>query len=263
MSISNFSLKNRVVLVTGVSRLRGIGFAVSQRLACMGADLFIDSYAACDSTLPSKRRPNELEESVARLKENGGRVEHLDVDFEEEDAPSRVMVEARRHFGHIDILIANHAFSEPEPLYSLTLESIDRHLTVNVRATLLLMKEFATQHDEKPGGRVVMMISGQDQGPMGPMLAYGASKGALHQITKSISDELVGRGITVNAINPGPTDTGWTTPAEYERILGTMPLGRWGQPDHAARLIAWPCTDDARWITGQTIDSEGGFRQRL
>ena len=107
---------------------------------------------------------------------------------------------------------------------------------MNVRATLLLVKEFAGQHDGRPGGRIVMMISGQHIDPMGAMLAYGASKGALHQITRSLSDRAQGeRGITVNAVNPGPTDTGWAGPDVYERILKTMPLGRWGQAQMTQR----------------------------
>lgn len=262
MSISTLPLKNRVALVTGVSRLQGIGFAVALRLASMGADLFIHSYAAYDSILPVKRKPKEQEEILARLKEQGGRVEHVDIDFAEKDAPSRVIAGATRLFGHLDILIANHAHSEPQPLDSLTAEDIDRHLAVNVRATLLLVKEFAAQHDHRPGGRIVMTVSGQHKDPMGPMLSYGASKGALHQITTSLSDELVEKGITVNTVNPGPTDTGWASPDIYERILRIMPLGRWGQPDDAARLVAWLSTDDARWVTGQVIDSEGGTRRR-
>ncbi len=262
MSISTIPLKKRVALITGVSRLKSIGFAVALRLVSMGADLFIHSYVAYDSDLPLGRESNEQEEVVARLKEHGSRVEHMDIDFAEEDAPARVMTKATKCFDHIDILIVNHAHSAFQPLDSLTAECIDQHLAVNVRATLLLIKEFASQHDQRPGGRIVMLISGQHKDSMGSMLAYGASKGALHQITMSLSDELVEQGITANAVNPGATDTGWAGPDIHKRILKRMPLGRWSQPDDAARLIAWLNTYDARWITGQVIDSEGGIRQR-
>ena len=81
------------------------------------------------------------------------------------------------------------------------------------------------------------------------------SKGALHQATATLSAHLIPRGITVNAVNPGPTDTGW----DVGDPAGHMPLGRWGTPEDAARLVGWLCTDDAAWITGQVIDSEGGF----
>jgi 3-oxoacyl-[acyl-carrier protein] reductase len=96
---------------------------------------------------------------------------------------------------------------------------------------------------------------------MGDELAYAASKGALHQLTASLSDVLVAKGITVNSVNPGPTDTGWAGASEEAWVAEHMPLGRWGEPDDAARLVAWLVSDEAGWVTGQVIDSEGGFRR--
>jgi 3-oxoacyl-[acyl-carrier protein] reductase len=90
-------------------------------------------------------------------------------------------------------------------------------------------------------------------------VAYAVSKGALHQATKTLADELADRAITVNAVNPGPTDTG--SGLGDQDPTDAMPFGRWGDPDDAARLIAWLCGDEARWLTGQVIDSEGGFRR--
>jgi NAD(P)-dependent dehydrogenase (short-subunit alcohol dehydrogenase family) len=103
------------------------------------------------------------------------------------------------------------------------------------------------------------MTSGQHLGPMKSEVAYAASKGAIHQVTLTLSDELIDRGITVNTVNPGPTDTGWI-PEDWDP-RARNPLGRWGQPDDAARLIAWLCSDEAEWVTGQVINSEGGFRR--
>lgn len=88
-----------------------------------------------------------------------------------------------------------------------------------------------------------------------------ASKGALHQLTSSLSDHFIGKGITVNTVNPGPTKTYEPDHELDEAVLRKMPLGRWGEPDDAARLIAWLVSDDAAWITGQVINSEGGFRR--
>ncbi len=90
------------------------------------------------------------------------------------------------------------------------------------------------------------------------MPSYVASKGALHQLTTSLSAHLAPRGITVNTVNPGATDTGYATPDVLDAVRRLEPLGRWGEPDDAARLIAWLATDDARWITGQIINSTGG-----
>src|SRR5207253_10320647 len=98
-------------------------------------------------------------------------------------------------------------------------------------------------------GRVVLMTSGAHKRPMTSELAYAVSKGALQIATATLAEDLAGRGVTVNCVNPGPTDTGWSLadldPSER------MPSGPWGEPDDAARLVAWLCSDDARWITGQ------------
>ena len=124
---------------------------------------------------------------------------------------------------------------------------------------MLLAKQLASQHDEGQGGRIILMTSGQHLGPTPGELAYAISKGALLQAVLSLSDELIEQGITVNAVNPGPTDTGWGIGSHDP--YPSMPLRRWGDPDDAARLVAWLCTDDAGWITGQVINSEGGFRR--
>jgi len=89
-------------------------------------------------------------------------------------------------------------------------------------------------------------------------LAYAASKGALASLVPSLAAELAHRGITVNAVNPGATDTGYASPELHEEVLALEPQGRWGLPDDAARLVAWLATDEARWITGQVIHSTGG-----
>jgi 3-oxoacyl-[acyl-carrier protein] reductase len=103
-----------------------------------------------------------------------------------------------------------------------------------------------------------MLTSGQHLRPMPGELAYVASKGALHQLTLSLSAHLAPRAITVNTVNPGATDTGWAPPALYEAVRSSHPRGRWGMSADAARLIAWLATDEAEWITGQVINSEGG-----
>jgi 3-oxoacyl-[acyl-carrier protein] reductase len=251
-------LGGRVALVTGVSRREGIGFATSRRLLGLGADVCIQSWTPHDAAQPWGADPAGIEGVVAALRA-GGRVEHIEADFADAAAPAEVMAAAVAAFGHIDILVVNHARSGSGALADLQPGEIDAFLHENVRASLLLVQAYAAQHDGREGGRVVLMTSGQHLGPMSSEIAYAVSKGALHQATATLSDALIDRGITVNAVNPGPTDTGWA-------IRGwdphpAMPLGRWGAPDDAARLIGFLCTDDGGWITGQVIDSEGGFRR--
>src|SRR2546429_9680915 len=99
---------------------------------------------------------------------------------------------------------------------------LDGFLAVDLRATLLLVKELALQHDGRPGGRVVLLVSGQHLAAMPREVAYAVSKGALHQATATLSAHLIPRGITVNAVNPGPTDTGW----DIADPAGHLPLRR-------------------------------------
>jgi 3-oxoacyl-[acyl-carrier protein] reductase len=258
-------LAGRVALVTGVSRRVGIGLAVARRLAALGAGLFVTSWTAHDREQPWGADPGGLDAVLAELGGGDapgvGRVEHLEADLQDPEAPDRAMAAAVEAFGHVDILVCNHARSSAGGLGELTAAELDATLAVNTRAVLLLVQAFAARHDGRPGGRVVLFSSGQHLGPMPGELAYAASKGALVEVTASLADALADRGITVNTINPGPTDTDYVDQATRERVARRFPAGRWGAPDDAARLVAWLCTDDAAWVTGQVINSEGGFRR--
>jgi 3-oxoacyl-[acyl-carrier protein] reductase len=252
-------LAGRAAVITGVSRRNSIGFAIARRLLSLGAGVFIQSWTPHDAAQEWGADPVGMDGVIAELTAEGGRVAHAEADFADPAAPARVIDAAGAAFGHVDILVVNHARSGLGALDQLTADDIDSFLHENVRAALLLAREFSVQHDGRAGGRVVLMTSGQHLGGMSREVAYAVSKGALHQATATLSEALIERGITVNTINPGPTDTGWGL-ADIDPIE-EMPLGRWGEPDDAARLIAWLCTDDARWVTGQIINSEGGFRR--
>jgi 3-oxoacyl-[acyl-carrier protein] reductase len=89
-------------------------------------------------------------------------------------------------------------------------------------------------------------------------LPYIASKAVLQQLTTSLAVDLAPRAITVNCVNPGPTDTGYATAELRRRVAAAMPAGRWGQPSDTARLVTWLCSDEAGWVTGQTIAADGG-----
>jgi 3-oxoacyl-[acyl-carrier protein] reductase len=253
-------LSGRVALVTGVSRRIGIGFAAAGRLLELGACVFAQSWTPHDARTPWGADPAGIDAVIDELR-GRGRVEHMKADFAGPLAPGRVVEAARDRLGHLDILIANHARGGSGTLAETTAAELDAFLHENVRATVLLVQAFAAGHDGRPGGRVVMMTSGQHLGPMGGEVAYAISKGAIHQATATLADALAERGITVNTVNPGPTDTGYAPPDAHAAVTAKMPLGRWGQPRDAAHLIGWLCTDEAAWITGQVINSEGGFRR--
>lgn len=249
------NLGGRNALVTGVSRRAGIGYAVARRLREAGAAVFLQGWTPHDEAQPWGAEPGGTEAVAGELD-----VPFAEVDFADAAAPEELVAAAADRLGPLDILVVNHSRSGHGRLAELTAAEIDAFLHENVRAALLLVREFAGRHDDsRPGGRVVLMTSGQHIAPMAGEVAYAVSKGALQQATMTLADELADRAITVNTVNPGPTDTGWGL-ADQDPSQ-RMPSGRWGQPDDAARLIAWLCGDDASWITGQTIDSEGGFRR--
>jgi 3-oxoacyl-[acyl-carrier protein] reductase len=129
-----------------------------------------------------------------------------------------------------------------------------------MRGAFLLTVEFARRFSGKSGGRIINLTSGQSVGPMPGELAYVATKGAVEAFTVSLSAELAAHGITVNAVDPGATDTGWMTEEVKGELLPRFPQGRTGLPEDAARLIAFLASDEAAWITGQVIHSRGGYQ---
>lgn len=258
-------LLGRVAIVTGVSRRAGIGYAVACRLATLGASLFLHHYSPHDRAQPWGADPGGIAaviDGVSSLLVDGARVADLELDLTDPAGPSQLITAASGAFEHVDILVCNHARSGSDgPLGSLDAAMLDAHWAVNTRATILLAQSFAAAHKARQGGRIVFLTSGQDLGPMRDEVAYAASKGALASITRTLADQLADVGITLNAVNPGPVDTGYAGQDAHESVRRRFPQGSWPRPDDPARLIAWLTTDDARNITGQVINSEAGFRR--
>jgi 3-oxoacyl-[acyl-carrier protein] reductase len=254
------SVSDRVALVTGVSRRAGIGFGITRRLLADGFRVFGTGWSPHDAEMLWGEDP-AVDEAVAEL-DGGERLAYGEVDLADPAGPQTLVDEVLGRFGTLDVVVANHARSSHEGLSDLRADELDRCWAVNARASLLLVKAFAERHDDRrPHGRVVLFTSGQHLAPMAGELAYAVSKGAIHQMTSSLADALADRGITVNCVNPGPVDTGWATGALKQQVASQFPAHRWGQPDDVARLIAWLVSAEASWITGQVIDSEGGYRR--
>jgi 3-oxoacyl-[acyl-carrier protein] reductase len=259
-------LRGRAAVVTGVSRRAGIGYAVARRLAALGATLFLHHYRPHDRDQPWGEDPGGLQAVISgvrgALADAGASAHDAEFDLALPDAPARLINAAADACGHLDILVCNHARSGGDgPLGTLDAGLLDAHWAVNTRSSILLAQAFAAQHDGRPGGRIVFMTSGQDLGPMTGEVAYAASKGALASITRTLADQLADQAITLNTVNPGPVDTDYASPEAYEAVRRRFPERRWGVPDDPARLIAWLATDEAAWITGQVISTEGGFRR--
>lgn len=253
----------RVALVTGVSRRAGIGFALARRLLADGMSVLVHGFRPHDETQPWGADPAGPDGVVAALGAPEDRVAHLECDLADPAAPAALVDAAIERFGALDVVVANHARSSRATLDQLTAAELDACWAVNTRASLLLVQAFAARHDDAHSdGRVVLFTSGQHLGDgMPDELPYAASKGAIHQMTRSLADVLADRRITVNCVNPGPTDTGWATAETDEVVARAMPFGRWGTPDDVANLVAFLVSPQGGWITGQVIDSEGGFRR--
>jgi 3-oxoacyl-[acyl-carrier protein] reductase len=265
-------LRGRVAVVTGVSRRAGIGYAIARRLAALGASLFLHHYAPHDRDQPWGADPGGLEAVIdgvtEALADPNARVQHQEADLTDPAAPAALIDAAAAASGPLDILICNHARSGDDgPLGTLTAAMLDAHWAANTRSSILLAQAFAAMRGAgavgrgRPGGRIIFLTSGQDLGPMTPEVAYAASKGALASITRTLADQLADHAITLNAVNPGPVDTGYAPRDAHEVVRRHFPQGRWGTPDDPARLIAWLATDEASWVTGQVINTEGGFRR--
>lgn len=263
-------LAGRTAVVTGVSRRQGIGFAVASRLARMGADLFVSHYRPHDEEQPwGADSISRVMEGLRAQLSGDAVLAHTGLDLSEAAAPGELIRTAAAELGHLDILVCNHARSGGDgALAEMTAGMLDAHWQVNTRSTLLATREFAAQHDGRPGGRVIWMTSGQiNGGVMETEIAYATSKAALAGITPSVAADLAGRGILLNTVNPGPVNTGYLNAETADRpgevlaeVLSRFPGGRFGEPDDPARLIAWLVSDEGRWMVGQVLSSDGGFR---
>jgi 3-oxoacyl-[acyl-carrier protein] reductase len=290
-SLDSMPLAGRSALITGVSRRRGIGYAIALRMAELGADIFIHHFAPHDLEQPTGGDDlDAVRDGIRSAQIPGARFGDLSADMAESDSAERVVREAVNALGRLNILVCNHARSGSDgSIFDMTAERLDGHWRVNARATLLTTRAFAEQFsgetapatptqpgvrqsmaqpfDEFATGRVFWMTSGQMDGPMPGEVAYASSKAALAGVTPTVASELLTRGIILNTINPGPVNTGYLDPETTDRPLEEIqehvrstPFGRYGAPTDPARLIAWLATDEGRWIAGQVLTTDGGFR---
>jgi 3-oxoacyl-[acyl-carrier protein] reductase len=256
----DFGLQGKVALITGVSRCIGIGAATALALAQAGCKLFTTWYSPYDSLAYDKDSAPEALEILDKIRAEGVQAEGMEADLSDPTVPQRIFDQAEKSLGPVDILINNAAYSLNADIFTLTPELMDAHYAVNLRGTVLLCAEFARRHDGRPGGRIINMTSGQSVGPMPGEIPYITTKGAIEALTTSLSSQLMGKGITVNAVDPGATDTGWIGPELYAELIAATPGGRVGEPLDAARLIQFLASAQAGWITGQIIHSRGGHR---
>lgn len=249
----------RIALVTGVGRQAGIGAAICRTLARSEFDIVFTYWRPYDAAMAwgaDASMPAALERDV---RANGSRCEGIEIDLAPPDSATRLLDAAVERVGLPAVLVNNATVSLRDGYQTLDAASLDAHYVVNLRATALLCVELARRHPAGTAGRIINLTSGQSLGPMPEELAYAATKGAVEALTVSLAPTLAALGITINAVNPGPTDTGWMTDEMARELRPRFPLGRLGTPEDCARLVAFLASDEAGWLTGQIINSEGGF----
>lgn len=250
---------HRIALITGVSREIGIGAAIARVLAQSGIDIFTTYYRPFDRDTYAHNTEGDAEQIIASLRAHGVRSDGIEADLSDPTIPVRLFDEAEARIGPVDILINNAAYDEPADIYRFSARLMDMHYNVNVRGAVLLCAEFARRHDGRPGGRIINLTSGQGQGAMPDNLPYAITKGAVEVLTTNLAPTLAPKRITVNAIDPGPTDSGWMTTELRDDLSRSGPFGRVGLPVDAANLVAFLVSPQAGWITGQILRSRGGF----
>lgn len=243
-----------VVLVTGVGRLRGIGAAIARGLAQDGWDLALSYWHEYDDRLGYPHGDDDPQQLAEELRALGVRVAVIPGDLADPAVPEQLVHAAREQLGEVTALVMSHCESVDSGILDTTVDSFDRHYAVNVRASWLLIAAFARQITD--GGSIVALTSDHTT----YNLPYGATKGALDRLVIAACHELADARIRSNVINPGPVDTGWMSEAVRASGDANTPGGRLGGPETTADLIRFLLSERGRWINGQLLHSNGGFR---
>jgi 3-oxoacyl-[acyl-carrier protein] reductase len=246
------SLQGKVALVTGASK--GIGAAIARELAARGAAVAVN-YAS------SQEAADKL---VAAIKAEGGKAIAVQADVANPEAMGPLVEKVAKELGPINILVNNAGIYEFSPIDTVTPEHFHKQFNLNVLG-LLLTTQAALRHFDPKGGSIINIGSVGASGVAGGVV-YSATKGAVNSVTLALSKELGARKIRVNALNPGMVET---EGAHAAGIIGSdfqkqseeeTPLGRIAQPQDIATVAAFLASDDAAWLSGQTIQASGGLR---
>lgn len=245
-----FRLDGKVAVVTGGSR--GIGRACAEALAAQGAHVVI-TYV---------RGAEEAAKVVAAIQEKGGKAEAIGFDVGDMKASEDAIADVAKRHGRLDILVANAGIAIDGLLLRVKEEDFDRIFDVNVKGALACARAAIKSMMRARTGRVLFLSSVVGEMGNAGQAVYAASKAALLGLTKTLAREYASRGITVNAITPGFIDTDMTTSIQgdmKEGMLKAIPLGRTGRPPEIAAAVVFLASDEASYITGETLRVNGGM----
>ncbi len=241
-------LDGKVALVTGASR--GIGRAIAVRLGRDGAAVVVNYSGNHEAA----------RETVAAVEAAGGRAVAVQADVGRVGDIQRLFDAAFEHFGKLDILVNNAGIMFNKPLADVAEEEYDLIFAVNVKGTFFACQQAAKRMAD--GGRIINFSSSTTAMMLPTYGTYVATKGAVEQLSHILAKELGSRGITVNVVSPGATDTELfgqgKTEQDKQRFAQLAALGRLGQPEDIADVVALLVSDDANWITGQNVRANGG-----
>ncbi|MEJ2859187.1 MULTISPECIES: SDR family oxidoreductase [unclassified Saccharothrix] len=245
-----------LALVTGAGRSAGIAATVVLDLARAGWDVAFTYWTPYDARMTWGAEPDAPVKLQAQVEALGARAVAIEADLSDTEVPGGLFDRVERDLGNVTALVLCHCESVNSGLLDTTVESFDRHFAVNARATWLLIREYGLRFRGAHGtGRIVSLTSDHTAGN----LPYGASKGAMDRITLAAARELAHLGVSCNAVNPGPTDTGWMTEEHKADMIRFTPLGRIGTPQDCANLVTFLCSAEGRWVNGQLLNSNGGL----
>jgi 3-oxoacyl-[acyl-carrier protein] reductase len=242
-------LADKVALITGSSR--GIGAAIAKALADEHAKVVINYRSGKEGA----------EKVVQHIREHGGEAIAVQGDTSRSEDVRKLFIAAIEHFGKVDILVNNAGISIYKLIQDITDEDFERIFSINVKGVFNGMREAATRLADN--GRIISLSSSVTRLMMPTYGPYSATKSAVEQLTRVFAKEVGKRGITVNSISPGPTDTPLFTANKSEedikRLAAMAALGRIGEPEDIAKGVVFLASDEAAWVTGQNLGLNGGF----